>query len=100
MTKKEIELAAGNYSGKIQGLGGYPGVDMKHKAFIEGATWRINCVWNDKEIKPDVERYILAIGKNGMPFIAGPNNSDWRDTVESFGISKWAYVQDLMIADD
>ena len=44
MKREDIEKAAGDYSGSILGFTDNPSVIAKHKAFVDGAEWRINTV--------------------------------------------------------
>ena len=46
MTIEQIEKAAGEYSGSVLGFKDNPVVMNKHKAFMDGAQWRINSVWH------------------------------------------------------
>lgn len=39
---------------------------------------------------------LIAIDKDEHPLICGPFNNDWKDTVRYFGITIWAYVEDLI----
>lgn len=47
MKKEQIEKAAGEYSGSVLGFKDNPVVMANHKAFMDGAEWRINSVWHD-----------------------------------------------------
>lgn len=46
MTREQIEKAAGEYSGSVLGFKDNPVVMANHKAFMDGAQWRINSVWH------------------------------------------------------
>lgn len=93
MTREKIEKAAGEYSGSVLGFKDNPVVMNKHKAFMDGAKWRINSVWHDVEEKP-----------NGMFVII----IDFGDEIgaEEFGLGmtaddligakRWAYISDLL----
>ena len=89
MTREQIEKAAGEYSGSVLGFKDNPVVMNKHKAFMDGAQWRINSVWHNMNEKPNGMFVILA---------------DFGQEEYSFGINlegmesakRWAYVSDLL----
>lgn len=95
MKQEDIEKAAGDYSGSILGFKDNLAVMDKHKAFADGAAWRINSVWHDVKEAPQHSGMLIAICKDGKAFLCGPNNSDWETTVKIFHIVKWAYIEDL-----
>ena len=66
MTREQIEKAAGEYSGSVLGFKDNPVVMNKHKAFMDGAQWRVNSVWHDdiSECK-DIKRWIVVEYNNG-----------------------------------
>lgn len=66
------------------------------KAAEWGAEWRINSVWHDASEAPQYSGMLIALNKKGLPFICGPNHSDWKTTVKIFHIERWAYVKDLI----
>lgn len=39
---------------------------------------------------------MLAIADDGIPFIGGPDNSEWEEIARELGITAWAYVDDLV----
>lgn len=39
---------------------------------------------------------IIALRNKYSPIICGPFNFDWKETMEVFGLKKWAYVEDLL----
>lgn len=104
MTKEDIEKAAGDYSGKALGLIGYPNVDMKHKAFIAGANWRINSVWHDAKERPVKTGCFLVRFKENLfdqsevEVWTIPNEaiSSWEDYIEINWIVEYAYIEDLL----
>ena len=95
MKKEDIEKAAGDYSGSILGFTDNKSVMEKHKAFADGAGWRINSVWHDASEAPQHSGMSLAFSKDGRAVLCGPNNSGWKTTVKVFHIVRWAYVDDL-----
>lgn len=46
MNRETIEKAACEYSGSVLGFKDNPLVMNKHKAFMDGAQWRVNSVWH------------------------------------------------------
>ena len=96
MNREQIEKAAGEYSGSVLGFKDNPVVMNKHKAFMDGAQWRINSVWHDASEIPQHSGILIAICKDGKAVLCGPNNSDWKTTVKIFHIVKWAYLDDLL----
>lgn len=95
MTRKDIDKAAGEYSGSILGCKG-SSVKVKYQSFIDGAEWRINSIWHDASEKPQDLRMLVAINKDGFPLVCGPNNTHWEETVKVFEVAKWAYIDDLL----
>lgn len=55
MKKEDIEKAAGDYSGSILGFTDNKSVMEKHKAFADGAQWRINTVWHYDKSMPNIK---------------------------------------------
>lgn len=96
MTIEDIEKTAGDYSGSILGFIDNNSVMNKHKAFVDGAKWRINSVWHDASKAPQQSKMLISICKDGREVLCGPNNSDWKTTVKIFFIVKWAYIEDLI----
>ena len=95
MKIEDIEKAAGEYSKSNLGFRNDYYVMGKHKAFADGASWRINSVWHDASEAPQHSGMLLAFSKDGRAVLCGPNNSDWKTTVKVFHIVRWAYVDDL-----
>ena len=93
MTREQIEKAAGEYSGSVLGFKDNPVVMNKHKAFMDGAQWRINSVWHEISECKDVKRKILVEYKNGH-FDALPDIRDLKG-VEDL-VARVAYVDDLL----
>lgn len=94
MTEEEVKKAAIDYEDGLT----YRPYDMydTQKAFLSGANWRINSVWHDVSEKPKNGEMILVVNNMYSPFVCGPFNFSWKETVESFGLNKWAYINDLM----
>jgi len=101
MEREEIEKAAGEYSGSVLGFKDNPVVMNNHKAFMDGAEWRINSVWHDASEKPkfkgkvEKEMFMLFCNskKYGLMLIS---QDEWDDFVERGMFHKWAYVDDLL----
>lgn len=91
MKREDIEKAAGDYSGSILGFRDNTSVMEKHKAFSDGANWRINSVWHDATEKPKLGELIIVevygkIWDYGM--------YDVCDTIHPK--ARWAYIKDLI----
>ena len=94
MEREQIEKAAGEYSGSVLGFKDNPVVMNNHKAFMDGAQWRINSVWHDdiSECK-DVKRWIVVEYNNGYVDVL-PDIRDL-DGVKDL-VVRVAYVDDLL----
>lgn len=53
-------------------------------------------MWHDAENTPKNNKMLIAIDKDERPLLCGSFNKDWKDTVRYFGITIWAYVEDLI----
>lgn len=95
MKRKDIEKAAGDYSGSSLGFTDNNSVMAKHKAFVDGAEWRINIVWHDVKEMPENNRMILIIMQHDIPTVLGPDNTFFKEEVKDRQIHRWAYVDDL-----
>ena len=97
MTREQIERAAGEYSGSVLGFKDNPVVMNKHKAFMDGAEWRINSVWHDRAEKADTSKELILMYSNGSVRVTllNPNLTfDGFLSVDMF--IKWAYVSDIL----
>lgn len=88
METKDIEKAAGDYSGSVLGFKDNNSVMDKHKAFVDGAKWRINSIWHSANEKPIKHVCLLLIEDNNGEFDLGY-------TFEPSKTKRWAYVKDL-----
>ena len=98
MTREQIAKAAGEYSGSVLGFKDNPVVMNKHKAFMDGAQWRINSVWHNNSIRPGEDCDVLVETKRGIEmdrydidYNELDNGTDWEADV-----IRWAYVEDLL----
>lgn len=93
MTREEIEEAAGNYSGSILGFKHLSSVMSKHKAFFDGAYWRIDSVWHNslKDAKPEKQVLVKFTNKIITTFDDVRYLNGIEDMVEEF-----AYIEDLL----
>ena len=91
MTQEDIEKAAGDYSGSALGFRDNKAIMEKHKAFVDGANWRINSVWHDTTEKPKLGEIIIVevYGK-----IWDYGEYDVCDTIHPK--ARWAYMKDLI----
>lgn len=94
MTRKDTEKAAGDYSGSSLGFTDNNSVMAKHKAFVDGAEWRIKSVWHDDLKKGQTNRCILVRFRNGLFML-------FEDIRELKGIevevNMFAYIDDLVL---
>lgn len=101
MTQEEYEKGFVDYMTKNNGKDYEKCYNKEHIAdmkadFLSGAQWRINSVWHKAEDLPKNNKMLIAIDKDERPLLCGPFNKDWKDTVRYFGITIWAYVEDLI----
>lgn len=98
MKQEDIEKAAGEYSGSILGFKDNPHVMRTHKAFAEGAQWRINSVWHDKEEEAiNFGKWLIILdGKDSVCVARRYPIDDWEEMIETYHIERWAYVSDLL----
>lgn len=101
MKREDIEKAAGDYSGSILGFTDNKSVMEKHKAFADGAQWRINSVWHDANEKPKYDEYFLYENAVHAYHVDGiyPSEDEpfvWNDYVKDWGLIRWAYMKDLI----
>lgn len=93
MTKEDIEKAAGDYSGSSYGFTENNSVIAKHKAFSDGADWRINSVWHDVEEKPN-GMFVIIIDFGDE---VGAEEYGLGVTADDLiGAKRWAYISDLL----
>lgn len=97
MNKQDIEKQAGDYSGSSLGFTDNKAVMAIHKAFSDGAEWRINSVWHDKDEIPEERKFcvfILKDGSYGCGYYHKKDNTIFCDSFED--VFKWAYIEDLI----
>ena len=105
MKRKDIEKAAGDYSGSILGFTDNKSVMEKHKAFADGAQWRINSVWHDASEEPKYDEFFLyenVIQAFHVDCIF-PSQDEafvWDDYVKDWCLMRWAYIKDLIPMED
>lgn len=97
MTREDIEKAAGDYSGSSLGFTDNNSVMAKHKAFADGAEWRINSMWNDANKIPDKAELTLVEFPDGrIDIVYFHTIKSWRSMVKRNGTIRWAYIKDLI----
>lgn len=94
MKRKDIEKAAGDYSGSILECEG-SSVTVKRQSFIDGAEWRINSIWHNREEEADLTKDIIVMYKDGSCMLISWGNS-WDLLLSVNMFVKWAYVEDLL----
>ena len=95
MTREQIEKVAGEYSGSVFGFKDNPVVMNKHKAFMDGAQWRINSVWHDASEKPDKNQLVLFECRKTYGRGYSVNFGENYDLLKNV-VLRWAYVIDLL----
>ena len=95
MTREQIGKAAGEYSGSVLGFKDNPVVMNKHKAFMDGAQWRINSVWHDASEKPDKNQLVVFECRKTYGRGYSVNFGENYDLMKNVLLS-WAYVIDLL----
>lgn len=79
-------------------------------AFMDGARWRVNAAWHDREEQPEVGRWFIFKADDTNPFkkptikkiayytnrIENDEGLDWLKMVAEYKILCWAYVDDLL----
>lgn len=94
MKKEDIEKAASEYSGSILGFKDYPYVMKTHKAFADGAQWRINSVWHDAKTEtPRNNEPIIGITGKICCYMGLCGETAKEICPE---MKKWAYISDLL----
>lgn len=100
MKREPIEKAAGDYSGSILGVRDNQSVMAKHKAFSDGAQWRIDNVWHDASEEPTKEEMIICsddlVYMWQSDFMLDKAFDKWSDFVKFTQFTKWAYSCDLL----
>lgn len=86
MTKEDIKKAAVNYDSRA----------VAFRAYVAGAEWRINSVWNDANKIPDKAELTLVEFPDGrIDIVYFHTIKSWRSMVKRNGTIRWAYVEDL-----
>lgn len=97
MKREDIEKAARDYSGSSLGFTDNNSVMAKHKAFADGAQWRINSVWHDRVEKADTSKELILMYSNGSVRVTLLNQNLTFDGFLSVDMFiKWAYVSDIL----
>lgn len=97
MTREQIAKAAGAYSGSVLGFKDNPVVMNKHKAFMDGAQWRINSVWHDlpNDLPQKENAWILLelIFEGRLVYLPVEWVNDGEGAPKQ--AIRWAYIDDL-----
>lgn len=62
--------------------------------FKQGAKWRINSVWHDKNEVPKAGKIVLFFTSDKC--FERWNGTYWKDVVAYYDVKKWAYIEDLL----
>ncbi len=96
--KEKEKRAEGNFYNDVS-------LDGVASAFIKGSEWRINSVWHDKTVKPEIDELIICVFEKekllGVVRVIQKDifliASHPERILYSFEeVIKWAYVKDLM----
>ena len=96
MTREQIERAAGEYSGSVLGFKDNPVVMNNHKAFMDGAQWRINSVWHSTDELPKYSGFLAVLMSNGLMEIMYYSAGIGFHEMTLKGYVLWAYISDLL----
>ena len=96
MNRETIERAAGDYSGSVLGFKDNPSVIAIHKAFSDGAQWRINSVWHSTNELPENSGYLAVLMDNGLMETLYYSAGIGFHEMHLKGYISWAYIDDLM----
>lgn len=97
MTNEDIERKCHQYA--REATPAYTNGDFDRyaiaQAFEDGAEWRINSVWHNKEEIPDLSQDILIIFKNEIcTILIGAVHT--LSELKHYDYTNWAYVKDLL----
>ena len=93
MNIETIEKAANAYIGHEPEWDEGVHVHAERLAFVNGARWRINSVWHDKEEIPQkCRRCLVELTSRSGHKVYRLWNGEWDNPY----LTKWAYVDDLL----
>lgn len=87
MKREDIEKAANEKFGDNS---------FAYKGFIEGAEWRINSVWHDAREQPKEGVCSIIVRTACGSFTSWFVTDDIIKVFEKFGVTIWAYIEDLI----
>ena len=96
MTREQIEKASGEYSGSVLGFKDNPVVMANHKAFMDGAQWRINSVWHDATKFKPRHGSKVAVLVGGKDITVWNFENGMEQAFSCMSIKCWAYLDDLI----
>lgn len=96
MTNEQIKQAADQYIGYPKETGEGIETAMRRDAFEDGARWRINSAWHDASDCPKDGRPALGATSEGTAVVMGPSHSRHYNAAQELGITRWAYIDDLL----
>lgn len=109
MTKEQIkneavEYAKGKYGGENAKMWAIAQIHAGRDGFIAGADWRINSVWHKPEEVPENDRLLLVNCTSPLfrftYVVIGPTTDRFEEFVSCYGITHWAYINDLTPTED
>lgn len=86
MKKEIIECTAVNYDPRA----------IAFRAYVAGAEWRINSVWNEPTIEAIRDEDILIEDIRGKFTVHKFYLEKWENMVRIYEIKRWAYIKDLI----
>lgn len=69
--------------------------DDFNEGFLDGVLRRIENAWHDITKQPKDGKLIICQGDYGL-FMDRPKNKNFSRIVESFNVTRWAYIADLL----
>lgn len=102
MKREDIEQAAKEEADKLSCLVYYGGSAISQEdvenAFIAGAEWHINSVWNKNDVTPGYDCRVLIedIYGNVYDDKYDADYNEYESAIEQKEIKRWAYIEDLL----
>ena len=102
MTNEKIGKAVNEYIGYPPEMDEGIETTMRRNAFKDGANWRINSVWHKPEEVPEANEWIIHLDRFGyrVDVILPSVIQHWEFLVADKGITRWAYIDDLIPTED
>ena len=92
--EKKITEAVNAYIGYPHEVDDGTSVSLQRKAFRAGAEWFKQSLWHDANEEPIMGARVLI--NHHLIVITWHNEYKWDACCKLFGITKWAYIDDLL----